>query len=180
MPRINSDEVTTYGTGPQDQRLMFRERLMNRFAAHDWVRVINIDDETFKWQYLPAHSEEFEFTPDPMKITRRGEVEVYALEPGESEVIIGECAYIMIEALYKKLVAKKVVSKNPDAPATTARNFNWTDGVSQEEFINRIYLGKESPSFKTVPKVKENVIEHPTLPPKLPGAIKSRRIRPQS
>lgn len=173
MPKINIDEVSTYGTGAQDQRLNFRERLMNRFAAHDWVRVINIDNEGFRWQYLPSHAEEFEFTPDPMKITRRGEVEAYGLAPGESEVIIGENAYVMIEALYKKIVSKKVIAKNPELPSSTARNFNWTDGIMQDELINRIYLGKESPSFK---QVKTNVIEQPA-PPKPVGPIKSRRLR---
>lgn len=176
MPKINLSEANTYGTKPNDARLMFRERLMNRFAAHDWVRVINVDDEAFTWQYLPSHAEEFEFTPDPMKITRRGDVEAYRLSPGESEVIIGENAYIMIEALYKKLIAKKVISRNPDQLATLARNFNWNDAISQEELIDRIYLGKESPTFKSAPTQRtNNVIEQPVEFAKKP--IKSHRIK---
>lgn len=176
MPKINPEEVTTYGEGPQNQRLSFRERLMERFDAHEWVRVINIDDENFRWQYLPAHAEKFEFTADPMKVTYRDSVEAYLLEPGESEVIIGENAYVMIEALYKKLITKKVISRSPNISNTTARNFNWTDGGAQDEMIDRIYLGKESPNFRNVPKVSEDV-KQPVLPPKQPAAIKSRRIR---
>jgi hypothetical protein len=146
MPKISGEN--SYGSGDQqDQRLSFRERLVKRFASHEWVRVVNIDDERFKWQYLPSNAEEFSFTPDPMKITRRGEVEVYALDPGESEVLIGENAYLMIEGLYKKLISKKVVADHPDA--TAPLNFNWNDGIKQEQFIDKIYLGKEKLTFKT-------------------------------
>ncbi|SRR5216117_238679 len=161
MPRINTNDV--YGTQTVDTAKTFRERLMKRFAAHEWVRVINIDNEPFRWQYLPAHSEEFEFTPDPMKITRRGEVEVYLLNPGASEVILGECAYLMIENLYKKLVSKKTIQRRPDVGPGQARNFNWTDPQSQEELIDRIYLGKESPTFGSPEKDKEDVPATPAL-----------------
>lgn len=158
MPRISNDEI--YGGQLTDNRTTFRERLMSRFAAHEWVRVINIDDEPYRWQYLPAHSEDFEFTPDPMKITRRGEVEAYSLDPGESEPLIGENAYVMIEGLYKKIVAKRVISRNPDAAPGQARNFNWTDGQAQEELIDRIYVGKESLKFNKAvveqPKINDN------------------------
>ena len=139
MPRIKADKA--YGVGPQDQRLMFREKLMKRFAAHDFVRVINVDNEPFIWQYLPSSAEDFEFTPDPMKITHRGEVEMYRLDPGQSEVIVGENAYLMIEGLYKKLSAKKMIGGRPDLGPGQARNFNWTDGYAQDEWINKIYLG---------------------------------------
>lgn len=177
MPRINLDEANTYGTQPQDERLSFRERLMKRFSAHDWVRVINVDDEAFTWQYLPQHAEDFEFTPDPMKITRRGEVEAYRLDPGQSEVIIGENAYVMIEALYKKVVSKRVIDRTPGQPATLARNFNWNDATAQEELINEIFLGKESPSFKNAPNSRmNNVVEQPVTETAV-KPIKPHRIK---
>lgn len=151
MPRIqpsdNANQPVAYGTSTQDNRLTFRERLMKRFAAHEWVRVINIDNEPFTWQYMPQHEERFEFTPDPMKITYRGEPELYSLSPGEDEVIIGENAFVMIEALYKKVISKRVIAKTPDMKPGQARAFNWTDGIAQDELIDRIYLGKESPRF---------------------------------
>lgn len=154
MPRIlpsnNVDQPVAYGTSTQDNRLTFRERLMKRFAAHEWVRVINIDNEPFVWQYMPEHEEKFEFTPDPMKVTYRGKPEMYQLNPGEDEVIIGENAFVMIEALYKKVISKRVVAKTPNMPAGQARAFNWTDGMAQDELIDRIYLGKESPRFNEV------------------------------
>jgi hypothetical protein len=100
MPRLK--DAKTYGAQDVDSKLSFRERLMTRFQSHEYVRVKNIDNEPFRWQYLPSHNEEIEFTPDPMKITHRDDVETYILNPGKSEVIIGENAYVMIEALYKK------------------------------------------------------------------------------
>lgn len=173
MPKINAADSQIYGAQSTDSRATFRERLMKRFAAHDWVRVINIDNEPFRWQYLPAHAEEFEFTPDPMKITRRGDVEVYQLNPGESEVLIGENAYLMIEGLYKKLVSKKVIKKNPDMQPGFARNFNWTDGKSQEELIERIYLGKENPQFNR-PEVANESAAKPGPKPKVAHAATGR------
>jgi len=53
----------------------------------------------------------------------------------------------MIEALYKKITAKKIVNKTPNQSATMARNFNFSDPIAQEEMIDRIYLGKENPMF---------------------------------
>lgn len=153
MPRLqassNPDQLVPYGVNTADNRLTFRERLMKRFAAHEWVRVINIDNEAFTWQYMPEHNEKFEFTPDPMKITYRGDPEMYILSPGEDEVIIGENAFVMIEALYKKVISKRVIAKSPNMQPGQARAFNWTDGIAQDELIDRIFLGKESPRFST-------------------------------
>lgn len=148
MPKLN-DVASAGRVNPNE---IFRDRLMKRFAAHEWVRVINPDDERFTWQYLPSHKEEHEFTPDPMKITRRGAPEVYYLDPGDSEVLVGENAYIMIEGLYKKLVAKKKILDEGEAKPGVARNFNWTDANLQEQWIDKIYLGKEEPTFSTTPK----------------------------
>lgn len=149
MPQLNKeeaeDQLRSQNVNP---RAMFRERLMDRFAAHEWVRVINLDDEDYYWQYMPSHAETFEFTPDPMKVTHREPAEVWVLSPGKSEVILGENAYIMIEGLYKKLVAKGYMKKNgPAAERNPGRNFNWSDARQQEDLIDKIYLGKESPEF---------------------------------
>lgn len=144
MPQINPNDKQD----KVDQSLNFRQRLMNRFAAHEWVRVINLDDEAFIWQYLPSHAETFNYTPDPTREVYREAPEVWELQPGESEVIIGENAYVMIEALYKKLVSKGFIKKNGEyATGKPGRNFNWSDGKTQEDLINKIYLGKETPSF---------------------------------
>lgn len=163
MPKISQAPSSR----PADPRKTFRERLTDRFAAHEWVRVINPDDEAFYWQYLPTHAEKHDFTPDPMKITYREDPEQYMLEPGESEVLLGENAYVMIEALYKKLVAKKKVAESPDIPETRARNFNWTDANLQEQWIDKIYLGREEPQFnrpKQAEKPETAAVNEPQRP----------------
>lgn len=150
MPKINQSDPTSpqpYGTTVVNNRKTFRERLMDRFAAHEYVRVINIDDEPIMWQYMPEHSERHEFTPDPMKITYRDEPELWVLDPGQDEVIVGANAYLMIDALYKKIISKKTIARSPNMGPGQARNFNWTDATAQEELIDRIYLGKENPEF---------------------------------
>jgi hypothetical protein len=136
---------------------------MDRFQPHEWVRVINLDDEDFYWQYLPQHAETFNFTPDPMKETYREPVEAWMLKPGESEVIIGENAYLMIENLYKRLVAKGYLKKNGlAAKDNPGRNFNWSDSTQQEELIDKIYLGKENPEFRS--KSHAQTIKVPETP----------------
>lgn len=172
MPRIQTAKPQIYGDQVVDPNESFRGRLMKRFASHEWVRVINIDNEPFSWQYLPQHSEEFEFTPDPMKITRRGEVEAYMLDAGDSEVIIGENAFVMIEGLYKRLVSKKVVFSHPNAEKSMARSFNWSDPVQQEDYIDRIFIGKENPQFNVPgqePVESEAVPETPIINRPKPG-----------
>lgn len=152
MPKVDPSQQAAvtqaqpYGVAPTNNTKTLQERLMERFAAHEFVMVENIDDETLVWQYLPASSEEFEYTPDPMKITRRGQPELWSLEAGAQEALIGANAYLMIDALYKKLVAKKVLSSGPSVPGQ-AKNFNYADGGQQEDFISRIVKGKVQPSF---------------------------------
>lgn len=167
MPKIDPKLNHTYGEADAaPENIPFRQRLMNRFAAHDWVRVINVDNEPFYWQYLPAHSETFEFTDDPMKITTRDDVEPYILNPGESEVVLGENAYVMIESLYKKVVSKRYVRQHGgNEVGKPGRNFNWTAGNKQEELIDEIFIGKETPRFGEsgdVPNIatKQKVVPH--------------------
>lgn len=163
MPRVTSDEQdqSVYGAGPAlNQRLTLRERLMERFAGHEWVRVINPDDEDYYWQYLPQHAETLDFSSDGMhRQVHREPVEAWMLRPGESEVIIGENAYLMIDGLYKKLVAKGYLHKNGAGEKGNAgRNFNWSDGKQQEDIIDKIFLGKETPFSKQDEKVRTPAI----------------------
>lgn len=131
---------------------------MNRFKPHEFVRVINIDNEPFYWQYQPSSNEEETITPDGMhRQIFRGEPTRWMLNPGESDVLQGDNAYLMIEGLYKKLVAKKKVSETPDQPDTMARNFNWTDPLLAETWIDKIFLGKVTPTFGNEPTTAPEV-----------------------
>jgi len=161
MPKLTPQQVKTYGVTQANNLKSFREKLMDKFAAHDYVRVINCDSEPVRWQYMPATAENVTFTADPMKITTRGDVEVYLLNPGESEVLLGENAYLMIETLYKQVVAKKVTSKGEVAPGV-ARSFNFSDPLLQDEWIDKILIGKETPNFSHF-EVEEDEAE-PTAP----------------
>lgn len=162
MPQLkNSDDFKSYGTTNYEPALLFMQRLEKRFAPHEWVRVINIDNEPVYWQYMPVHNETVEFDTGsvPMKHTYRENPEAWVLNPGESEILIGANAYLMIDNLYKKLIAKGYIKKNGEfTPGTAGRNFNWSDPKTQEDLIDKIFLGKENPSFgnaKPAAKVPE-------------------------
>lgn len=154
MPKIDQSQLASGAQGPQpygvnetNNKKTLQERLMDRFAPHEFVIVKNVDDMPVMWQYLPATSEEFEYTPDPMKITRRGQPELWQIEPGAEEALVGANAYLMIDAMYKQLVAKKKLANGNPQPGQ-ALNFNFADGGQQEAFINQIFLGKTQPNFQ--------------------------------
>lgn len=123
----------------------FRQRLTDLFGPTDFVRVLNIDDEVFWWQYLPSSKEHQTVNRDYTDFIERELPEQYSIEPGQSKVLMGENAYLMLEGLYKRMASKKVIQENPDVPKGQARNFNFTDGGKQEAFITQAYLGKENP-----------------------------------
>jgi hypothetical protein len=159
MPKITPSQQPTATTIKENRA--FRDRLRERYAPTDYVRVINIDNEPFRWQYFPSTGEETEFTDNGAvrvttgraKFTKNyeakipGNEELWLINPGEQEVLIGECADLFIEGLYKRLVAKKRIDDNPDIEKTQARSFNWNDGLLQEQMIEKIFLGKETPQF---------------------------------
>ena len=149
MPQVTN--VDDFISEPTSNRENFRQRLMKRFSATDWVRVMNVDNETFVWQFMPESKEHIEFTSDPSKMIYRDQPEVWQLASGQSDVIPGANAYVMIEALYKKVSSKKLIMDKGEAKPGEARNFNWTDSGAQEYWINQIYKGKEVPQFSSTP-----------------------------
>jgi len=138
-----------------------REKLSDMFTATEYVRVINPDTEAHVWQYLPASKERIEFDTSsstvPQKITYRDTPEVYKLDPGQSAVIPGANAYLMIETLTKRLMAKRVIAREPNVKPGQARNFNFSDDAAQVNWINEIYLGKAMPTMASTeaPSAKE-------------------------
>lgn len=162
MPQIKRGEAApSIGATSVTENKIFRERLMDRFQPSDYVRVINIDDEDFQWKWMPTTAEDESmddggqvriisgresFSKD-FKSRIPGNEQFWEIPAGAEDVLIGECAYLFIEGLFKTIVAKGVIAKNPNT--TSARNFNWTDGTVQEEIIDRIFLGKEVPTFSS-------------------------------
>jgi len=160
MPRMDSPQNQKTATTIKENK-PFRERLRERYQATDFVRVINIDNEAFEWQYFPSNGEEVTFTDNgamrqvygrqafnsnyDAKVS--GNEQLWKMNPGDSEVLVGENADLFIEGLYKKLVVKKRVSELPNMEKTQARNFNWNDGLLQEQMIDKIFLGIEKPNF---------------------------------
>lgn len=153
MPRIQASEVKPYQVYGQDEidlTITIRERLMSRFAAHEHVQVMNIDDEPIEWQFLPDYAETSSVTDEGIKITYREEPELWRIEAGETDILSGSCAFIMIENLYKKLVIKKVGIVEKPQSAKEIRNFNFRDPVRAEQIIDMIFQGKVNPSFNQV------------------------------
>lgn len=150
MPLIQSEDQLQQLDNAANVKVnvLFRERLRDRYKPHQFIRVQNIDDEPFIWQYMPESGEESAQSSDGMhRIITRTRPEAWIIDPGETEVIQGANADIMIEALYKKISAKRIIAKTPNQAPTSARNFNWTDPIAQEEAINKIFLGIEELSF---------------------------------
>ena len=126
---------------------------MEKFKPTEYVKVINVDSEPFRWQYMPEENEQYEHTSDGMhRHVQRSQPEVWELKAGESETIIGACAYIMIDDLYRKLIAKKALSV--EVEKGMARKFNYADGTSQDYWISRILVGKEIPTFTSLNDAK--------------------------
>lgn len=158
MPQIKSEEIVDAEIQSNDSR-PFRERLIERFKAHEFVRVKNIDDEIFEWQWLPS-TEEMILADGDMRPTvgRRffnedyskmfhGNEQYWGIEAGQEEVLLGENAYLFIEGLYKRVTAKRILDKVPVVEKYQARNFNWGDANMQEILIDEIFRGVESPRF---------------------------------
>lgn len=148
--------------------LTLREKLMKLFDATDFVRVQNIDTEPFTWQYMPAGKEHISFDTTtstvPMKETFRDPPEIYRLNPGQSAIIVGASAFLMIEGLVKRMISEEAVSRDREyagvriLPGGKSRKFSFADDVKQQELIDRIYLGKHIPGM-SLPEPKTATIE---------------------
>ena len=171
MPLIKDEQQLQQlnSAGNVKVNVLFRERLRDRYKTHEFIRVINIDDEPFVWQYMPESGEEEAQSNDGMhRIITRTRPETWMVEPGETEVLQGANANVMIEGLYKKVSSKRIISKTPNQASTSARNFNWTDPIAQEEAINRIFVGIERPNFGA--KTNEEPRRTIGRPPKVTSA----------
>lgn len=167
MPQVTQSQQEQGPTATSiKENKAFRDRLRDRYLPSQWVRVINIDNEPYSWQWFPSEGELEEFTDNGavrvvtgrQHFTRNyeqklpGNEKQWLMNPGESEVLIGENADLFIEGVYKRLVAKKRIDDSPNITETQARSFNWNDGLLQEQMIDKIFLGIEQPSFTHEPE----------------------------
>jgi hypothetical protein len=121
----------------------FRERLGKLFKPTEFARVINIDTEPFSWDY--CSEEEVIQDRDSRSVVSR-KIDKYELQPGESQVLEGGCAYVAIEKMFRKVL-----------PRETGKYAGILDPVAQQTYIDRIFLGKENPFIKQ--KVEAKVAE---------------------
>lgn len=163
MPQIQRPNKPTATTIKENKP--FRERLRDRYAPSEYVRVQNIDDEPYQWQYFPTAGEDTSFTDNGnvrvvegrQSFTKNyeqaipGNEQVWVMNVDETEVLVGENADLFIEGLYKRLVAKQRIHDDPikedDREKVKVRKFNWNDGLLQEQMIDKIFLGKVQPDF---------------------------------
>ena len=166
MPQVQDQSQTNRPTASTIQEdKAFRDRLRDRYKPLDNVRVVNIDNENFEWEFFPIDAELEEFTDngtvrvitgrrqfvDGYSKTLPGAEQLWELGPGDTEVLIGANADQFIEGLYKRVVAKKRISDTPitedQAKQGRVRSFNWNDGLLQEEYIDKIFMGVVKPNF---------------------------------
>lgn len=159
MPQVNVKQAEGSTRPIANDKKSVRERLHEMFKSHEFIRVKNIDDEDFEWQYMPTMAEEETiedggathaiwgrqgFTKNYEAIVP-GNEQIWMIEAGATEVLLGENAYLFIDGLYKRVVAKRMIEKTPNA--TSARNFNWSDGTMQQKIIDEILVRVETPQF---------------------------------
>ncbi len=151
MPRIQQDRIDDhdiYGKVQVDNNLTFGERVRKRFKPHDTVKVINIDDESIKWQYLEQDDESYVLEDETnIKITSREDPGLWEIGPGEQDILEGANAYLMMEALFKKMsVKKKGVVEHP-LDQRDIHHFAFDDPEQQERIIDLLFLGKVTPAM---------------------------------
>jgi hypothetical protein len=140
----DNDILARYGVsnpnaGVSGSGATFRERISKHFTGSDFVRVINIDDQPFSWVYADPAKESVD---QPDKVTRRvyyGQPRVATLNPGESRVLLGAEAFVMVEALYKHCVQKSAQKNNTTLASAMP------DQGTQDSYIKQIFLGIEDP-----------------------------------
>lgn len=182
MPQIKQGQVQPgqsgapdlYGVNKVENTLPFHQRLLDRFKPHEFVTIKNIAEEPIYWQYLPSTSEEITMTQDGMqKTVQRGMPEMWVINPGETEVLVGASAYMALDVMYKNVMANKTLKRHGITASFdkennhVPKNFNFSDAGAQEDFIKQAYIGKAELAFAPVDAPK------PEVDPENPPQIKS-------
>jgi hypothetical protein len=97
------------------------------FKASDFVRVMNIDDESYNWKFCTE--EEIQVDQSGFQSNRTSKVDDFSLEPGQVTEMPGNIALVFIEGLVKHMIQKEGKAKMINIASV------------QDEWINRIFLG---------------------------------------
>lgn len=169
MPQLQAGQVLAgstglapkpYGTVKQENVILFQEKVMKLFKPFEYVTVKNITDAPIYWQYMPPENETELFSEDGyQKMIQRTEPEFWGLMPGETDTIVGGCAYRMLDVLYKAYAATRTLKRfsDPNSPQFSEegkhmpKNFNFSDGGIQDEVVEIALLGKAVPTFQGQP-----------------------------
>lgn len=140
-----------YGTQAAALPKRLGEKLRELWEPHEYVRIMNIDDETFYWQVLSPQDERYDIDRGPTKITYRNPPKQYSLKPGESMPLEGWNAYVAVEQLLKKVTAKNMNVKGQQQKDSDGRPMeriiNWEDPHTWDVYLPRIFMGRETPKF---------------------------------
>lgn len=150
MPKLDPAKLAPseiYGKEQVDTTLTMGERIRKRFKPFDTVQVKNVDTIPIRWQWLPEDAESYVIDETDVKIVDRDDPDVWELEAGETDVLQGSCAYIMIEQLYKQLCVRKVGVTLQPLDQREIKNFAFDDPASQEALIDIIFIGKVTPQM---------------------------------
>lgn len=134
-----------YGNTKPGLPKTFQERLRELWEPHQYVRIMNIDSEVFYWQSLNPIDETYEIDRGPTKITYRRSPRQYSIKSGESMPLEGWNAYVAVEQLYKKVLARKMTENRGDRKEII---FNWQDPAGWDVYLPRIFMGAETPTFE--------------------------------
>jgi len=146
VQKLNRDKL--YNVDEVDMQMNFGERLRKYFKPHDTVKVQNVDSEVIEWQFLEEDKENFTIEDDSnIKIVTRDDPDLWRIEPGDVDILEGCCAYLMIEALFKQMTARKVGPVEHPLDQRDIRNFAFDDPAAQDNFIKRVFLGKITPQM---------------------------------
>lgn len=172
MPRIPKEKLAPsdlYGMTRVETNISFRDRMKKRFRPTDTVKVRNITNKKVEWQWFDELDETYTIEDETnIKIVDREDPGLWELGPGETDVLIGACAYMFIDALYKQVcILKTGIVINP-LSEREIRNFSIDDPEKQEQFIDAVFEGKLSPNDMqlaaiaemgrdTAPRVSENL-----------------------
>lgn len=148
-PYSGTSDGQLYGVTVDNRPKPILEKLADLFQPSDFVRVINIDNQDFTWQSMNPKDETYYMEPGPQKTTVRGKPRLYTIKAAQSVVLEGWNAYIMIDQLYKKVSAKAILehkaATRDGKPTDTP--LQWGDGEKQDFYIDKIFVGIETPSF---------------------------------